>query len=175
MSAVKMDIKKAEIIIRVACEHFSIQPAKMTGKGREQPLARVRQIAMSAVRDLTMLSLSDVGLVFGGRGHDTVIHACKAQKSISVSDPDLFEMGQRFREKAKMEILEAFSEVDPYEVRIGGVKADPYVILKAYEITHPAIQQAIKKLLRAGRKHKNPRQDVADAITSLKRWEEMEA
>jgi hypothetical protein len=62
------------------------------------------------------------------------------------------------------------SAVDPYEVRIGGVKADPYRIARAYGITDPVIFQALKKLLRFGRKHKDGAKDVREAITSLERW-----
>lgn len=62
---------------------------------------------------------------------------------------------------------------DPYAVQIGGVRADPYLIVHAYGITDMAIAQAIKKLLRCGRKHKTKAQDVAEAITSLQRWQEL--
>ena len=62
---------------------------------------------------------------------------------------------------------------DPYKVKIGGVVADPYLIARAYGITDPAIFQAIKKLLRCGRKHKDIETDIREAITSLERWEEM--
>jgi len=65
--------------------------------------------------------------------------------------------------------------MDPYQITIGGVKADPYRIAKAYGIDDPIIFQAIKKLLRCGRKHKSMAQDVREAITSLERWEEIEA
>lgn len=62
---------------------------------------------------------------------------------------------------------------DPYEVRIGGVKADPYRIARAYEIDDPVIFQALKKILRSGRKHKDLKSDIREAITSLERWEQM--
>lgn len=62
---------------------------------------------------------------------------------------------------------------DPYEIRIGGVKADPYRIARAYGIDDPVIFQAVKKLLRLGRKHKDRALDVREAITSLERWEQM--
>ena len=64
--------------------------------------------------------------------------------------------------------------MDPYQIQIGGVKADPYRIAKAYGIDDPIIFQAIKKLLRCGRKHKTRAQDVREAITSLERWEQIE-
>jgi hypothetical protein len=64
---------------------------------------------------------------------------------------------------------------DPYQVKIGGVTADPYRIARAYGITDPVIFQALKKLLRFGRKHKSQAADVREAITSLERWEAMNA
>lgn len=63
---------------------------------------------------------------------------------------------------------------DPYQIKIGGVLADPYRIARAYSIDDPIIFQALKKLLRAGRKHKNLAADVREAITTLERWEEMQ-
>lgn len=60
-----------------------------------------------------------------------------------------------------------------YAVTIAGIKLDPYRILDAYEITHPAHQHAGKKLLRAGRSHKTLREDIAEIISTLRRWLEM--
>ncbi len=62
---------------------------------------------------------------------------------------------------------------DPYQIHIGGVKCDPYRIARAYSINDPVIFQALKKLLRCGRKHKDRATDVREAITSLERWEQM--
>lgn len=62
---------------------------------------------------------------------------------------------------------------DPYEVRIGGVLVDPYRIARAFGLD-PVIAQAVKKLLRCGRKHKTAAEDVREAITTLERWEAME-
>ena len=63
---------------------------------------------------------------------------------------------------------------DPYEITLQGVKLDPYKIVELYGITSMPIAQALKKLLRCGRKHKSLAQDVRDAITSLQRWEELQ-
>lgn len=63
-----------------------------------------------------------------------------------------------------------------YRFTYKGVKLDPYRIFKVYEITDPAIQHAIKKLLvMGGRGKKSPAQDVNEAIASLQRWLEMQA
>ena len=59
---------------------------------------------------------------------------------------------------------------DPYQVRIGGEIADPYRIAIEYGLD-AVLGQALKKLLRSGRKHKDIRTDVRECITTLERWE----
>jgi hypothetical protein len=66
------------------------------------------------------------------------------------------------------------SGLDTYETMIGAAIADPYRIARAYDLD-PVIAQAVKKLLRCGRKHKSRATDVREAITTLERWEAMEA
>ena len=56
-----------------------------------------------------------------------------------------------------------------YRFEFQGVKIDPYRILKQYEISDPAQQHAIKKLLRAGRSVKPLRQDIEEVIMTLNR------
>ena len=57
-----------------------------------------------------------------------------------------------------------------YHVSINGVKADVYDVLKAFGVTNPALQHAIKKMLKPGQRHaKSFRQDIEEAIVSLRR------
>ena len=58
---------------------------------------------------------------------------------------------------------------NPYVRVIQGVEIDIYRILKAWEITDPGEQHAIKKLLRRGRSGKSALQDKLEAIQSLQR------
>lgn len=52
---------------------------------------------------------------------------------------------------------------------------DVYRVLNLFEVNHPSIQHAVKKLLVAGgRGAKNTRKDVEEAIVSLNRWLEMD-
>lgn len=59
---------------------------------------------------------------------------------------------------------------DVYQIKIGKSVADPYRIALAYGLD-AVIAQAVKKLLRCGRKHKDLACDVREAITTLERWE----
>ena len=53
---------------------------------------------------------------------------------------------------------------------------DVYRLIDLFEVTHPALQHALKKVLVAGgRGAKNDEQDVREAIDSLNRWLQMRA
>lgn len=72
-----------DLIQRKVSEYFNITVVEMKAKKRTQAIAYPRQIAMYLSRDLTNLSLPEIGSYFGGRDHTTVIHACnKIEKDI---------------------------------------------------------------------------------------------
>ncbi len=51
---------------------------------------------------------------------------------------------------------------------------DVYRVLSLFEVNDPCIQHAIKKLLVAGnRGSKDAAKDIAEAIVSLQRWQQM--
>jgi chromosomal replication initiator protein len=58
-------------------EHFGVRLADMTSKRRTANIAFPRQVAMYLARQHTKDSLQQIGEVFGGRDHGTVLHACK--------------------------------------------------------------------------------------------------
>ena len=54
-------------------------------------------------------------------------------------------------------------------------KIDVYRVIDLWEITDPALQHALKKVLAAGKRGaKNQLQDVAEAIDSLVRFQDMQ-
>ena len=66
-----------ERILAAVSERFGVRPESLVGKRRTQAIAQPRQVAMYLMRHLTELSLVEIGRVFGGRDHSTVIHACR--------------------------------------------------------------------------------------------------
>ena len=58
----------------------------MTSKRRPANIAFPRQIAMYLARELTKLSLSEIGDAFGGRDHGTVLHAHRLVRERMVTD-----------------------------------------------------------------------------------------
>ena len=75
------EIKKPltiEGIQEQVAEHFGVRLADMTGKRRNANVVFPRQAAMYLARAHTKASLQEIGEIFGGRHHGTVLHACKA-------------------------------------------------------------------------------------------------
>ncbi|MDD4202070.1 MAG: chromosomal replication initiator protein DnaA [Candidatus Omnitrophica bacterium] len=62
-------------IQETVAEFFSINVRDIKGKKRTKQIVFPRQIAMYLSRDLTSLSLPEIGAYFGGKDHTTVIHA----------------------------------------------------------------------------------------------------
>ena len=60
-----------------------------------------------------------------------------------------------------------------YDHNFNGNKIDVYRVLKIFNITEPAQQHAIKKLLRAGESVKDLDTDIHESIECLERWKEM--
>ncbi|OGV48014.1 MAG: hypothetical protein A2X49_13315 [Lentisphaerae bacterium GWF2_52_8] len=67
-----------ENIQKTVAEHFKLHVHDLTGPKRPQYIAEPRMVAMLISRQLTQLSLPEIGQSFGGRNHATVIHAINA-------------------------------------------------------------------------------------------------
>ena len=59
----------------------------MYSKKRSRTIARPRQMAMALAKELTQLSLPDIGDAFGGRDHTTVLHACRKIVDLKAEKP----------------------------------------------------------------------------------------
>ena len=70
-----------EGIQKQVAEHFGVRPADLIGKRRNANVAFPRQVAMYLARQYTKASLHEIGEIFGGRHHGTVLHACKTLSS----------------------------------------------------------------------------------------------
>lgn len=66
-----------ENIQKTVAEFYNIKIADMYSKKRPANIARPRQIAMYLAKELTQKSLPEIGELFGGRDHTTVLHAVR--------------------------------------------------------------------------------------------------
>jgi chromosomal replication initiator protein len=73
-------------------DYYKIKVADMYSKKRPASIARPRQIAMYLAKELTQKSLPEIGELFGGRDHTTVLHAVR---KISAERQTLSDLNQQ--------------------------------------------------------------------------------
>jgi len=78
-------------IQKTVADFYSIRVADLKSKKRTRQIVRPRQVAMALAKELTNLSLPDIGDAFGGRDHTTVIHACKKVDELQRTDSKINE------------------------------------------------------------------------------------
>ncbi len=66
-----------ENIQKTVADYYKIKVADMYSKKRPASIAKPRQIAMYLAKELTQKSLPEIGELFGGRDHTTVLHAVR--------------------------------------------------------------------------------------------------
>jgi len=87
--AVQSRLVTIENIQRTVAEYYKIKVSEMYSKKRSRLIARPRQIAMALAKELTPLSLPDIGEAFGGRDHTTVLHACRKVAELRTTNSDI--------------------------------------------------------------------------------------
>lgn len=80
-----------ENIQKTVADFYRIKVSDLLSKKRTRLIARPRQVAMCLARELTQLSLPEIGAAFGSRDHTTVMYACKTIESLRNTDTALNE------------------------------------------------------------------------------------
>ncbi len=78
-----------ENIQKTVADFYKIKVADMYSKKRPANIARPRQIAMYLAKELTQKSLPEIGELFGGRDHTTVLHAVRKIAAERQNQPEL--------------------------------------------------------------------------------------
>ncbi len=81
-----------ENIQKTVADFYKIKVADMYSKKRPASIARPRQIAMYLAKELTQKSLPEIGELFGGRDHTTVLHAVR---KMSAERQQIAELNQQ--------------------------------------------------------------------------------
>jgi len=66
-----------ELIQKTVADYYKIKVADMYSKRRPNSIAMPRQVAMYLAKEMTQKSLPELGELFGGRDHTTVLHAVR--------------------------------------------------------------------------------------------------
>ncbi len=78
-------------IQKTVAEYYKIRVSDLHSKRRNRSITRPRQLAMALAKELTNHSLPEIGDVFGGRDHTTVLHACRKIEELRVEDARIKE------------------------------------------------------------------------------------
>ncbi len=89
--AIQNKLISVDNIQRTVAEYYKIKMADMISKRRNRSVARPRQIAMCLSKELTNHSLPEIGNMYGGRDHTTVLHACRTINDLRQSSSDIDE------------------------------------------------------------------------------------
>jgi chromosomal replication initiator protein len=76
---------------------FAISRAELTGTSRAATPLRARQVAILLTRESTDLSLPQIGRLYGGRDHSTVLNSLKRIEATLTTDPQLADRVSKLR------------------------------------------------------------------------------
>jgi chromosomal replication initiator protein len=76
-------------VINKTAQYFSFKPSELTGSSRKAPLTNARHTAMYLLYKDLQLPYEQVGRLFGGRDHTTIIHAVEKIEEKIKTDPDM--------------------------------------------------------------------------------------
>jgi chromosomal replication initiator protein len=83
--AVKKEITPDDVL-KAVCKIFNVRIPDLKTKRKNNAIVLPRQVAMFALRKLTPLSYPEIGHIFGGKDHSTVIHSIKKIEKLSAQD-----------------------------------------------------------------------------------------
>ncbi len=96
---VNHQIVSVENIQKITAQYYNVKLSELLGKSRKRSIVRPRQLAMFLAKDLTDKSYPEIGELFGGRDHTTVLHAYKKISTLLSEQNDLNEDRQKIVNK----------------------------------------------------------------------------
>jgi chromosomal replication initiator protein len=78
-----------DAVLRTVAERFQIKPAQLKEKSNTKKVVYPRQVAMYLIKELTDASLPEIGRLFAGKHHTTVIHSVNKIEKKRHIDPEL--------------------------------------------------------------------------------------
>jgi chromosomal replication initiator protein len=95
----KKKIVSMEDIQEIVSTWFHVKISDLKSRRRSKTLVHPRQIAMYLCRELTDASYPEIGRLFGGKDHTTIIHACRQIAKAREADSALSQTLDGLKEK----------------------------------------------------------------------------
>ena len=82
----------ADTIIQEVARFYELDAAAIRGQGQTKELTNARNMAMYIIREMTQLSLAEIGRKFNGRHHSTVMNSIDRVEKQIKNQPELSEI-----------------------------------------------------------------------------------
>ena len=91
----------AELIMQTVSDFYGLTIGDLTGPTRKREITVPRQIAIYLTREMTGMSLPQIGTVFGGRDHTTVLHSCKTIEANIKTKSNVSSMVEEIKQRVR--------------------------------------------------------------------------
>ena len=91
-----------QAVQKAVSERFGVPEEALLGPRRDRKTSLARQVAMYLTRELTRSTLSEVGELFGGKAHSTVVYACQKLEQEMKQDARLAAAVQQLCARLKL-------------------------------------------------------------------------
>ena len=81
-----------ETIIQEVARFYELDSSAIRGQGQNKEIANARNVTMYIIREMTQLSLAEIGQRFGGRHHSTVLNSINRVEKMMKDQPELSEI-----------------------------------------------------------------------------------
>ena len=85
-------LPSADVIIQEVARFYELDSEILRGQSQSKDIATARNVAMYIIREMTNLSLNDIGQEFGGRHHSTVLNSINRVEKMKKEQPELGEI-----------------------------------------------------------------------------------
>ena len=85
-------LPSADTIIQEVARFYELDSAALRGQSQSKDISTARNVAMYIIREMTQLSLAEIGQQFGGRHHSTVLNSINRVEKVMKEQPELSEV-----------------------------------------------------------------------------------
>lgn len=85
-------LPSADTIIQEVARFYELDAVSITGQSQNKEISTARNVAMYIIREMTQLSLAEIGQQFGGRHHSTVLNSINRVEKMMKTQPELMEI-----------------------------------------------------------------------------------
>ncbi len=85
-------LPSADTIIQEVARFYELDSAALRGQSQSKEISTARNVAMYIIREMTQLSLAEIGQQFGGRHHSTVLNSINRVEKVMKEQPELTEV-----------------------------------------------------------------------------------